>query len=210
MLLVYSHKITPRLKYTFKQVCTRILGIPVIFTTKVEDFIAHKSLKMSYANQPLASEFHIRSHRILFEQGLSDIEINVQNWEDTKCFFSTSEKSIVPYDIFAATFYLISRYEEYLPHVKDEYGRYIVTESIAYNNGFLEQPVVDIWAFKFRFALQDKFPDFKFPQRNYNIQPIIDVPISHTFKLKGIMRTIGGTIKDLFTFKFNDLPFYSD
>ncbi len=205
MLLVYSHKITPRLKYTFKQVCTRILGIPVIFTTKVEDFIAHKSLKMSYTNQPLASEFHIRSHRILFEQGLSDIEINVQNWEGTKCFFSTSEKSIMPYDIFAATFYLISRYEEYLPHVKDEYGRYIVTESIAYNNGFLKQPVVDIWAFKFRSALQDKFPDFKFPQRKYNIQPIIDVPISHTFKLKGIMRTIGGTIKDLFTFKFSFL-----
>ena len=87
MLLVYSHKITPRLKYTFKQVCTRILGIPVIFTTKVEDFIAHKSLKMSYSNQPLANEFHIRSHRILFEQGLSDIEINVQKWEGTKCFF---------------------------------------------------------------------------------------------------------------------------
>jgi len=205
MLLVYSHKITPRLKYIFKHICTRIIGIPVIFTNKVEDFIAHKSLKMSYTNQPLASEFFIRSHKILFEQGLSDLDINVHNWDDTKGFFSTNEKSFLPYDIFAASFYLISRYEEYLPHVKDEYGRYVVTESMAYNSGFLKKPVVDIWAYKFKAALQDKFPDFNFPIRKYNIQPIIDVPISHNYKLKGIMRTIGGTVKDLFTFKFSHL-----
>ena len=179
MLLVYSHKITPRLKYTFKHICTRILGIPVIFTTKVEDFIAHKNIKMSYTNQPLANEFYIRSHKILFEQGLSDIEIYVQDWEETKGFFSTSDKSFMPYDIFAASFYLISRYEEYMPHVKDSYGRYVVSESIAYNNGFLDQPVVDIWAIKFRQALQKKFPEFHFPDRKYNIQPVIDVPISH-------------------------------
>lgn len=205
MLLVYSHKITPRLKYTFKHICTRILGIPVIFTTKVEDFIAHKNIKMSYTNQPLANEFYIRSHKILFEQGLSDIEIYVQDWEETKGFFSTSDKSFMPYDIFAASFYLISRYEEYLPHVKDSYGRYVVSESIAYNNGFLDQPVVDIWAIKFRQALQKKFPEFHFPDRKYNIQPVIDVPISHNYKLKGIMRTLGGTVRDLFKFKFTNL-----
>lgn len=205
MLLVYSHKITPRLKYIFKHICTRILGIPVIFTNKVEDFIAHKSLKMSYTNQPLANEFFIRSHKILFEQGLSDLDIKVSDWQETKGFFPTSDKSFLPYDIFAASFYLISRYEEYLPHVKDDYGRYVVTESLAYNNGFLKKPVVDIWAYKFQQALKDKFPEFNFPTRKYNVQPIIDVPISHHYKLKGIMRTAGGTIKDLLTFKFSDL-----
>ena len=114
MLLVYTHKLTPRVNYTFKQICTRILGIPVSFTTKVEELIAHDSLKMSYTNQPLGNEFHVRSHRLLFEQGLSDLEINVQNWKYTKCFFSAGEKSDLPFDIFAATFYLLSRYEEYL------------------------------------------------------------------------------------------------
>ena len=100
MLLVYSHKITPRLKYTFKQICTRILGVPVSFTSKVEDFIAHGSLKMSYTIQPLGNEFHVRSHKILFEQGLSDIDINVSDWDKTKCFFVNGEKSDLPYDIF--------------------------------------------------------------------------------------------------------------
>jgi len=109
MLLVYTHKITPRLKYTFKQICIRILGVPVSFTTTIEEFIAHDSLKMSYTRQPLGNEIFIRSHDLLFEQGIADIDIHMHHWENTKCFFYNGEKSSLPYDIFAASFYLLSR-----------------------------------------------------------------------------------------------------
>ncbi|WP_397362030.1 polysaccharide deacetylase family protein [Olleya sp. R77988] len=205
MLLVYTHKITPRVKFVFKQICTRILGIPVSFTTVIEEFIAHDSLKMSYTRQPLSSEIFVRSNELLFEQGLSDLDITVLPWEDTKCFFITGEKSALPFDIFAATFFLISRYEEYLPHVKDEYGRFTAEESLAFKNGFLDQPVVDVWAYKFKTVLQGKYPEFKFPEQHYNVKPIIDIPIAYEFKLKGVMRTLGGTIKDFFTLKFRRL-----
>ncbi len=53
MLLVYTHKITPRLTYTFKHIFTRILNIQIIFTTKIEEFIAHDGLKFSYTKQAL-------------------------------------------------------------------------------------------------------------------------------------------------------------
>ena len=205
MLLVYTHKITPRLKYTFKQICTRILGIPVSFTATVEEFIAHDSLKMSYTKQPLSNEIFVRSHEILFEQGLSDVEIHVHDWDNTKGFFFNGNKSAVPFDIFAASFYLLSRYEEHLPQVKDDYGRFLASESIAYQNNFLHQPVVDIWAYKFREMLQEHYPDFNFPERTYSIKPIIDVPCAYNFRLKGIMRSIGGTFKDFFGFKFRRL-----
>ncbi|WGD33757.1 polysaccharide deacetylase family protein [Olleya sp. YS] len=205
MLLVYTHKITPRVKYVFKQICTRILGIPVHFTTTIEEFIAHDSLKMSYTRQPLSSEIFVRSNELLFDQGLSDLDINVLPWENTKCFFTTGEKSVIPFDIFAATFYLISRYEEYLPHVKDEYGRFTAQESLAFKNQFLDQPVVDIWAYKFKAILEKNYPNFKFPKQKYNVKPVIDVPVAYEYKLKGIMRTFGGTTKDIFTFKFRRL-----
>ena len=185
----------------FKHICTRILQIPVSFTTTIEEFIAHNDLKMSYTTQALGSEFFIRSHSILFEQGLSDIDVNVQNWDNTKCFFSNNEQSVLPFDIFAASFYLLSRYEEYLPHVKDEYGRFTANKSIAYKNEFLQEPVVDIWAYKFKNALQTKFPDFEFKIRTYNIDPIIDVPMAYYFKQKGLMRTIGSILADVFRFK---------
>ena len=205
MLLVYTHKITPRLRYIFKQICTRILGVPVRFTTTIEEFIAHESLKMSYTRQPLGKEFFIRSHELLFEQGLSDIEIKFNDWEETKCFFPNGEQSALPFDIFSAAFYLLSRYEEYMPHVKDEFGRFTARESLAFNNGFLRQPVVDIWAFKFRKALEVQFPEFQFTERHYKITPVIDVPVAYSYKLKGIMRTIGGTFTDLFRFRLKSI-----
>lgn len=201
MLLVYTPKITPRLKYIFRQICTRILGIPIQFTSKVEEFIAHDSLKMSYAKQPLSNEFFVKSNTILLEQGLSDIEIQVQDWDTTKCFFITGERSAIPFDIFSASFYLLSRYEEYMPHVKDQYGRFTAKESLAYNKGFLEQPVIDIWAYKFKEKLQEAFPDYQFVKRSYSVKTVIDVPMAYYYKHKGLMRTIGGTFKDIFKFK---------
>ena len=48
MILVYSHKITPRVRYIFKHIFTRVLLIPLDFTTKVEEFVAHNGPKMSY------------------------------------------------------------------------------------------------------------------------------------------------------------------
>ena len=201
MLLVYTHKITPRLKYTFKHICKRILGLEVKFTSKVEDFIAHDSLKMSYTKQPLSNELFVRSHSLLFEQGLSDLDINVQSWDNTKGFFLAGERSDLPYDIFAASFYLLSRYEEYLPHVKDEYGRFMAKESIAFTNRFLNQPVVDIWAYKLRDVLQQKFPEYKFHERYYEVSPVIDVPMAYYFRQKGLLRTIGGSLSDIGRFK---------
>ncbi|GAA4805813.1 polysaccharide deacetylase family protein [Litoribaculum gwangyangense] len=205
MLLVYTHKISPRLKYVFKHICTRILGIEVGFTSEIQVFIAHDDIKMSYTKQPLSNEFFIKSHDILFEQGLSDIDINIHNWQDTKCFFYIGDKSVLPFDIFSASFYLLSRYEEYLPHVKDEYGRFTASDSLAFKEGFLHQPVIDIWAYKFKDALQKQFPEFQFPLKTYSIKPIIDVPSAYTYKLKGIIRTIGGILKDIFSLKFKSL-----
>jgi len=207
MLLVYTHKITPRVTYTFKHICKRILGIEVRFTSKVEDFIAHDSLKMSYTKQPLSSELFIRSNDLLFETGLSDIDINVQTWENTKGFFPTGERSDLPFDIFAAAFYLLSRYEEYLPHVKDDYGRFLASESLAFVNKFLQQPVVDIWAYKLKNVLSERFPNYEFPERSYNVQPVIDVPMAYYFKNKGFLRTIGGTLNDLRRLRLKQLYF---
>ncbi|HLT32792.1 MAG TPA: polysaccharide deacetylase family protein [Aquaticitalea sp.] len=204
MLLVYTHKITPRVSYVFKHICLRILGIHVSFTTSIEEFIAHENLKMSYTKQPLGNELFVRSHELLFEQGLSDLDIHVHDWKHTKGFFQTNEKSALPFDIFAATFYLLSRYEEYLPHVKDMYGRFVGTESLAYKNDFLNQPVIDIWAYFFKDVLQEQFTEYEFNERRYKIQPIIDVPLAFYYRHKGLLRTLGGTLTDLYRLRLRN------
>ena len=204
MLLVYTHKVTPRLTFTFKHFFTRILQIPVSFTTKVEEFVAHSGLKFTYAKQPLRNEFFIKSNGLLFEQGINDIEINIGKWDDTICFFQSRQAATLPFDIFAATFYLLSRYEEYLPHVKDHFERYPAEESLAFQHHFLDKPLIDIWAYKFRLLLKEKFSDYQFTNRKFEYISTIDVDIAYSYKYKGAIRTIGGYFNDLSKFKLLD------
>lgn len=201
MILIYTHKITPRVKYIFKHIFARILLLPVDFTTKIEAFVAHNGPKLSYTNAALGTEFFIKSHELLFQQGTQDVDIEVEKWDGLPCFFLTSIKSSIPFDIFAASFYLISRYEEYLPHVKDMHGRYTPEQSIAFKNNFLEQPVIDFWAYKFLKKLQDRFPDYSYKKRQYTYTSTLDIDNAYAYKHKNLLRSVGGLFKDLFSLK---------
>ena len=196
MILVYTPKITRRIEYIFKHIFINIIGLNVDFTSEVNEFVSFEGPKLSYAPKRLSNEFYIKSNSILLEQGFSDIEIDVKDWDKSKCFFY-NENGTVPFDIFAASFYLISRYEEYLPHLKDVYGRFSFQESIAHKNNFLEEPVIDIWAYKLKESLCSFFPNVIFDDRKFKLKTIIDVPSVYYYKNKGFLRTIGGVFTDL-------------
>nr|WP_196890656.1 polysaccharide deacetylase family protein [Aureivirga marina] len=204
MILVYSHKITPRLTYIFRHFFVRILQVPVSFTTNISEFVAFNGPKLTYAKQALGKEFFIRSHDLLFQQGIQDVEISMNSWDDIPCFFSTVN-STIPFDIFAAGFYLLSRYEEYFPHKEDQYERFPANESLAYKSGFLELPVIDIWAFKFLKVLQDRYPDFEPKKREFNYISTFDVDIAFDYKHKGMIRTLGGTSRDILNLRIGKL-----
>lgn len=209
MLLVYTYKITPRLTYIFKHIFTRILNIELNITTKIEEFIAHEGLKFSYTKQALGNEVFVKSSDLLFNQGIDYLDINITNWDDVPCFFQTGLDTEIPCDFFAASFYLISRYEEYLPHVKDEFERFPAAESLAYQHKFLNKPVIDIWAYKFKEILLKKFPDQSNEivkgERRFNYISTIDVDIAFSYKHKGFIRTVGGALNDLVNFKIQNI-----
>jgi len=125
----------------------------------------------------------------------------MNTWEGVPCFFNVGERSTIPFDIFSASFYLLSRYEEYLPHVKDIHGRFPPSESIAYKNGFLRSPVIDIWAYKLMEKLKERFPSLAYKQRSYSYTSIIDVTASHCFANRGFVRSVAGLLLDLGSFK---------
>lgn len=198
MILIYTHKITPRVNYIFKHVFTRTLQIEIKITTKIEDFVAFNGLKLSYTKVALGNEFFIKSSELLFQQGINDVEINMSKWGRTPCFFATGIKSAIPFDIFSASFYLITRYEEYLPHVKDAHGRFPAKESIAFKKGFLEKPLIDVWAYKLLQVLKDCFPDYKYKQRKYTFVSTVDIDNAYAYKHKSVVRSIGGLLKDIY------------
>ncbi len=198
MILIYTHKITPRVRYAFKHVFTRILLIEIDFTSKVEDFVAYNGPKLSYTKVPLGNEFFIKSTNLLFQQGINDLDIIISKWDGVPCFFYQGKKATIPFDIFSASFYLITRYEEYLPHIKDKYERFSATESLAFQHDFLEKPVIDIWAFKLLDKLKEKFPDYDYKERKYQFISTIDVDNAYAHKYKSTVRAVGGFFKDLY------------
>jgi len=203
MLLIYTQKITPRIVYTFKHICTNILRISIKFTSKIEEFIAHEGMKLSYGKQALGNELFLQKVDLLIEQGLSEVEIKVQPWGDDSCFFPVSENSALPFDIFAASFFLLSRYEEYLPHVKDDLGRFPASESVGYQEGFLKSPVVDIWACRFKEVLQERFPEIALEKKEFHSRAIIAVEHVFNFQNKGFLRSLAGMHLDIIKLQFN-------
>ena len=75
---------------------------------------------LAYMNTPPQPQsIHILPHGLLTQNDITSQEITMTNWEELPVFFETEGQ--IPFDLFAAAFYLVTRYEEYLPHAKDEY-----------------------------------------------------------------------------------------
>jgi len=196
MILVYTHKITSRLNYIFRHLFNNLILKNVKFTTEIEEFIAYNGPKFSYAPQALGGEFHIEAHTILFQQGIKEHHINFSFWDNQPVFFKI-QNSDIPFDIFAASFYLLSRYEEYLPHQLDEHERYNYKNSLLIQHNLFNKPIIEIWIEKFKTTLQNRFPDLEFEERKFYFEPLIDVSMARLFESKSLLRSFFGGLNDL-------------
>ena len=173
------------------------MGVQFQLSIDSEKFKAHTGPKINYSESSIsANEFHIQNHGLLFEQDVKKQTIECFTAHNNKAFFKTKDSDF-PFDIFAASFYLITRYEEYLPHEKDIYGRYDHKKSLAFKEGFLNLPLINIWVEDFIIAFQQKYPSFNHALggTKFKIIPTYDVDITWSYKHKGLLRNIGGFVK---------------
>jgi hypothetical protein len=196
-LLIYTHKITHRNKYIFDLVFKDMLGINFILTTDADNFRNDEGPKLSYTNNPISDELFFHSRSLLFETGITEQNISVFTHGGQKVFFATGKGSALPFDVFAASFYLVSRYEEYLPHIRDEHDRFDAKNSLAFMNDFLQKPVVNIWVEWIRGLLKQKYPSLVFAEKKYEFVSTIDIDNAYAYREKGFTRSVGGYLKSL-------------
>jgi len=204
MLLVYTSSVTPRLQYIFDLIFGELLGVNYNFTTKKDEFVLYHGPKFNYSDQPLGEELFFYAVHLLFEKGITDQDVAVFDWAGTKAFFATHPKYVFPFDPFAASFYLVSRYEEYLPHLRDEHDRYDTTESLAYQKNFLTKPVINIWAMKIKAELLKRFPELKLSPKKYKYISTIDIDNAYAYLEKGFMRTAGAYARSIMNMDLKD------
>ena len=204
MIYIFTHKVTSRVKYAFNLIFKDVLKVDYKLISSRDEFTKLEGIKIAYTVNPIEGVFFIQSKNLLFESGINDQEIKTIPFDRTKAFFGSGSRSMFPFDIFAASFYLASRYEEYLPHKRDIYDRFDAEQSLAYNEDFIHQPVINIWAIKFSEALKDIFPVYEPVKSEYKFITTIDVDNAYAYLEKGFVRTLMGYGKSLLTFNFND------
>ena len=73
MVLVFSSKVTNRIRYIFNLIINDIIGAgPIEFTTDQQKFINYPGPKISYNSQPVSNELFFLSKTLLFDNDIKD------------------------------------------------------------------------------------------------------------------------------------------
>lgn len=205
-LLVFVPKKTPRIRFVFRLVFKEILKTKCTLTTDLDDFLSADKAKIVYADKPYSDDLFIRSTGLLFKRGVESIDTDYVEHEGNNCLFPTYDSnSVLPFDVFSAIFYLVSRYEEYQPYVPDFHGRFTAKLSINHELGFLDKPIVNIWAYMLRDIIKARYAAFTFPVRKFRFRPTYDIDSAYSYAQKGLVRSLGGYGLALRKFQWSEI-----
>ncbi|MEJ5994876.1 polysaccharide deacetylase family protein [Pedobacter sp. Du54] len=193
-LLIYSPKVSPRIKYIFNFIFREILKCEFEFTSISADFEKSTAPKISYGEKALNDELFFCCSPLLMQHNIGQIEITTTTFGDQEIPFAVKNGAL-PFDIFAASFYFISRYEEYLPFQADEHGRYPAERSLQYRLNLLDTPIIDHWALILKNILLKKFPHLTFGKRKFKFIPTIDVDRAYHFRSSGLVKNTARILK---------------
>jgi hypothetical protein len=204
-ILLFSTFNSPRLRYILHWIFKEQLQTEVQCTSDIDYWNSYNGAKINYSHQKTdTSSLHIVPHKLLNESDIQVQQLAVNRWKQSTILFYNQPGTLVPFDIFAASFYMISRYEEYLPHQKDVHGRYKPEASVASEFSFLQQPVVDEWLMHFKRILEHKF-NIVFPAKTFRFVPTYDIDIAWKYLHKGTKRQWGGAFKDFIALRFSSV-----
>lgn len=197
-MLVLVPKITNRLSYTFDLLLHQLLGLKYELTTDPVRFAQSQSMKFVYGKQAAGDFPFFRAVDLLFEREISSQELKAFYFEDIKAFFPVYDRNaMLPFDPFAASFFLVSRYEEYLPFSPDRHGRFEASSSCLHNLGLLQKPIVNLWSHALARSLKSRFPQLIFNFPSYSFLPTYDIDAAWAYKHKGLYRSLGAYARDL-------------
>jgi len=205
MLQVYSPQINARITFIFDLIFKDILGLEYCVTDNREAFQKCSGPRLNYSGSRFDSEVFIQSSGLLFEKGIRPQTLRVSAWNGTKIFYETSAGSDLPFDIFAASFFLVTRYEEYLPSIRDKHNRFMAAESLAFKNDFLHKPLVNIWSVLLKQLLLKHFPELVFSSPAYSYISTFDLDNVYCYKGKSWARNTGGAVKSLLKLDFKGI-----
>jgi hypothetical protein len=192
-LVVYSVNTSNRLKFTLDWLFKERLQLDYKITANEQD-IAGLPFFVSYGKS-FPGAISIPANGLLSQTGTPPCEPASGTWNDIPTLFDdASNTNTLPFDLFSAIFFLLSRYEEYIQYKPDKHGRFPPAESILYKKGWLQRPVVDEWVNAFRKLLQQT-SGHPIDQTPFHFQPTYDIDMAYSHIHKGFSRIVGAYMR---------------
>lgn len=188
-----------RLVYTVNLIFKDLLGLECRVTNDLELFNrADGMIKICYSKDYVPGCIYFYASNILFERKIVAHDLDMIEYKGLVGLYANNNpNSTFPFDPFASAFYIISRYEEFLDTERDEHGRFTAKQSLAYKNGFLTKPIVNLWAKMIYDVIAMRYPDVEPNTRKFNFTPTYDIDSAYAYRHRGFIRTIMGYAKSL-------------
>jgi hypothetical protein len=203
-ILIYSTQDSSRLRYTLGLIFDQILGVSNWkLTLNLDEFLAANALaKINYSQQTLQQIPQLLPQGLLWKKEIMPLSVQPQLYQGRMAAFFVqskqhSEEQSYPFDLLSWIFYLVSRYEEYLPFEADDWGRFPATSSVAFQYHFLEQPIVNEWVWDWAKHLQRFYPALSFNPKPYIFTPSYDIDHAFAFAFKPWWRQVGAWARNI-------------
>lgn len=186
--MLYSPDVSERLRYITSYLFEELWQETLLITSDRERYAQGSGIGINYSASAIREqEVQIYPHTLLSEQGVQEQTLSSGLFQGVPTCFAVPPGSALPFDPLAASFFVLSRYEEYLPYEADGHGRYPAALSWAYRNGALSRPIIWEWLKLLAATIQTKFPQWR-PARtaaSYQFAPTYDIDISWAFRFRG-------------------------
>jgi hypothetical protein len=197
MILIYSEDISPRIEFVTRLIFTKIHRVEVSFTTNPAEFLYSELPKINYSQTKFDNEIYLKPHGLLSQSTLGKVVVKPFEYNNSTVFFESSPDSVFPFDPFAASFYLVTRYEEYFETELDKFGRFPTGKSILTELNLIKKPVVNIWADWLAKEINRKYPQIIFIKRRFKFISTIDIDNAWAYLNKGFWRTNAALVKSV-------------
>ena len=196
-LMLYSPNAGPRLSYIAGHLVREVLGADLYITGSLHEAESAAIPLVNYSRVIFPGAVNIWPHGLLSETGITSQEIEIKADKEVPVFFHSGVEGFMSFDVFAASFYLISRYEEYLPHTKDIHGRFPWRESLVHKFSLTDEPLVELWSLRLKELIKQKYPRLILPDKKHKFTPTIDVDVPWAYRNRSLIRTAGGFARSL-------------
>jgi hypothetical protein len=106
-------------------------------------------------------------------------------------------KEIEELDIFAASFFMLTRWEEYVNRNRDNHDRFPANESFAFKNNFLDRPIVNEYLEILKILLLQLDCGLTFKQYKFTKNISCDVDIPYETYTQSVIKTIKKVAGDI-------------